>query len=156
MGVLYHLSLRTTAALAQQKETLMEPGLFELGAQGDVLQEEEEVFGPDSEVYAEVAGSLAEDEERGNGSDKSKELNEQMDLHSRFVWEWEKRKVKLEHEYAMAGFALSVSPDVWEHASRPGMLGPKVRTALEKVVRKLHRDPNELKDPGYEQGPDRG
>ena len=75
MGVLYHLSLRTTAALAQQKETLMEPGLFELGAQGNVLQEEEEVFGPDSEVYAEVAGSLAKEGEGGNGSDRSKELN---------------------------------------------------------------------------------
>ena len=100
------------------------------------------MFDPDSEVYAEIAGSLAEEAEGGNGSDRSEDLNEQMDLHSRFVWEWKKRKVKLEHKYAMAGFALSVFPDVWEHASLPGMLGPKVRITLEQVVRKLHKQLN--------------
>ena len=46
----------------------------------------------------------------------------------------------------MAGFALSVVPDVWEHATQPGMLDPKVREALEFVVKKLHQDPNPNKD----------
>ena len=46
----------------------------------------------------------------------------------------------------MAGFALSVVPDVWEYATQPGMLGPKVREALEFVVKKLHQDPNPNKD----------
>ena len=95
MGVLYHLSLRTTAALEHQKETLMEPGLFKLGAQGDVQQEAKEVYGPDSEAAAEPAAAAAESGERSGGSAN---LNKEMDLHAKFVWEWKKRKVKLEHE----------------------------------------------------------
>ena len=138
MGVLYHLTLRTTAALKQQQEVLLEPRLFDLGAQGDVVQETKEVYGPDSEAVAEVVAAR----DGGSSSDSSEDMNNEMDLHARFMWEWNKRKAKLQHEYAMAGFALSVSPDVWEHASRPGMLGPEVRTALDKVVRKLHREPN--------------
>ena len=43
----------------------------------------------------------------------------------------------------MAGFALSVAPDVWEHPAQPGM---EVRNALEFVVKKLHQDPNLNKD----------
>ena len=117
----------------------MEPGLFELGVQDDVQQEAKEVYGPEFEAAADAAATNAKGGERSDGSE---ELNKEMDLHARFVWEWEKRKVKLEHEYVMAGFALSVSPDVWEHASRPGVLGPKLRTALEKVVRKLHKESN--------------
>ena len=142
MGVLYHLSLRTTAALEHQAETLNEPHLFALGADGDVQQEVDEVFGPDMQVYNETVDSIEEARERGGDSDGSVVLNSQMSLHARFVWEWNKRKVKIEHEYAKAGFALSVSPDVWAHASQPGMLGPDVREALETVVRRLHKYPN--------------
>ena len=36
MGVLYHLSLRTTAALQHHQETLLESGLFDLWHTGDV------------------------------------------------------------------------------------------------------------------------
>ena len=53
MGVLYHLTLRTTAALEQQREVLNEPNLFDLGAEGNVDQEAEEVFGPQSETAAQ-------------------------------------------------------------------------------------------------------
>ena len=112
MGVLYHLSLRTTAALQHHQETLSESGLFDLGVEGDVQQERDEVYGADQEVYNEVVESIEEERERGNDSNGSEALNRQMSLHSRFMWEWEKRKIKIEHEYAMGGVALSVSPDV--------------------------------------------
>ena len=79
--------------------------------------------------------------------DDSNTANKDMDVHARFLWAWEKGKPKLQHEYAMAGVALSVAPDVWEHAAQPDMvLDPKVREALEFIVKKLHQDPNPNKD----------
>ena len=58
------------------------------------------------------------------------------------MWAWENRKPKLQHEYAMAGFALSVATDVWNHAAQPNMLGTEVRKAIKMVVLKLHQGPN--------------
>ena len=139
MDVLHHLTLCTLAALEQQRKTLLEPDLFELGADGDVQREGEEVFGTKSDN----ANSIEETDDE----DDSDAENEDMDVHARFLWVWEKRMPKLQHEYAMAGFALSVSPDVlWEHAAQPGMLGAKVRQALKFVVKKLHQDSNPNKD----------
>ena len=66
-------------------------------------QEMKEVFGPKVQPEG-VVGDAKDD-----GSDA---VNEEMDLHTRFVWEWEKWKPKPQHEYALSGFALSVSPAV--------------------------------------------
>ena len=49
MDILHHLMLRISAALEQQRETLIEPDLFELGADGNVQREGEEVFYTKSE-----------------------------------------------------------------------------------------------------------
>ena len=117
MDVLHHLTLRTLASLEQQRETLLEPDLFEPGADGDVQREGEEVFG-------------AEYDNLTANKDDSDAANQDMDVHARFLWAWEKRKQKLQHEYAMADFVLSVAPDVWEHAAQSRMLGPKVRSHL--------------------------
>ena len=60
-----------------------------------------------------------------------------------FCGGWDNRKPKLQHEYAMAGFALSVLLDIWNHAhaTQPGILGTKVRKAIKIVVRKLPKYP---------------
>ena len=47
MDVLYHIMLRTSAALEQQREKLLQEDLFDLGADGDVQRKGKEVFGPD-------------------------------------------------------------------------------------------------------------
>ena len=60
-----------------------------------------------------------------------------MNVHRRYLWAGENRKPKLQHEYAMAGFALSVATEVWNHAAQPNMLGTKVRKAINMVVWKL-------------------
>ena len=90
MDVLHHMTLRTSAVLEQQREQLLEPGLFELGAEGDVRREGEEVFGPESEVPI-----VAPVGEAGADDDDSEAVNQEMDLHARFVWEWDKGKPKL-------------------------------------------------------------
>ena len=100
------------------------------------------MFGPEfDESIEEPAGEVEAKEDNSNA------VNQKMDVHKRFRWAWEKRKTKLQHEYAMAGVALSVAPDVWEHAAQPDMvLDPKVREALEFIVKKLHQDPNPNKN----------
>ena len=104
--------LLAPAAPEQQREKLLQEDLFDLGAEGDVKCEGKEVFGPDVDASSE-------DEE----SDEADNETDRMDVHRRFLWAWENRKPKLQHEYAMAGFALSVATDVWNRAAQPNMLG---------------------------------
>ena len=49
---------------------------------------------------------------------------------------------KVVHDYALAGFALSVNPTVWEYSKDDDCIDPDVRRALERLVRKLHVRPN--------------
>ena len=89
------------------------------------------MFGPDVDASSE-------DEE----SDEADNETDRMDVHRRFLWAWDNRKPKLQHKYAMAGFALSVAPSVWKDAAQPDMLGTELRKAIGFVVRKLHQYPN--------------
>ena len=98
IDVLYHIALRTSAALKQQREKLLQEDLFDLDADGDVKHEDEEVFGPDVDAPRE-----------GEESDTADNATDEMDVHRQFLWAWDDRKTKLQHEYAMAGFALSVT-----------------------------------------------
>ena len=50
-----------------------------------------------------------------------------------------KRKSRLEHDYSIAGWALSVMPDVYADAT--ARFKGNHRDALERVVRKLHKAP---------------
>ena len=135
MDVLYHLTLRMYFGRPRGTTgtALLEEGLFELGMDGDIQREGKEVFAPKFE------GTIVNPWDELEGSEAA---NEAMYLHAIFVWEWEKQKPKLQHEYDMAGFALSVAPPVWKHAAQPGMLGAKVRKSLEFVVKKLHQELN--------------
>ena len=58
---------------------------------------------------------------------------------------WNSRSKKLHHDYAIAGWALSVSREVRDHVSQ-NML-PEHREAIERVVRRLHVVPCPNKDP---------
>ena len=58
---------------------------------------------------------------------------------------WNSRSKKLHHDYAIAGWALSVSKEVRDHVSQ-NML-PEHREAIERVVRCLHVVPCPNKDP---------
>ena len=86
MAKLHHLTLRTSAALKEQRDKLNESRLFDLGAEGNVDQETEEVFGPKVQPKGGVDGAKDDD---------SNAANEEMDLQTRFVWEQEKRKPEL-------------------------------------------------------------
>lgn len=58
---------------------------------------------------------------------------------------WNKRSVKLKHDYAITGWAMSVSREVRDHAIEN--LTPEDREAIERVVRRLHAFPCPNKHP---------
>ena len=56
-----------------------------------------------------------------------------------FIWHWDKRKHRIEHEYAIAGWALCVLEDVRKDVlSR--MTGEH-QSAIDKVIIRLHAPP---------------
>ena len=66
--------------------------------------------------------------------------------------EWDKRKGRLEHPYSIAGWALSVMPDVY--ADCVNRFTGHHRDAVEEVVRRLHRPPCPNKHPELPTDPD--
>jgi hypothetical protein len=56
-----------------------------------------------------------------------------------FIWHWDKRKNKIEHEYAIAGWALCVMPEVRKDVAV--RLTGFHRDAIAEVVRRLHLTP---------------
>ena len=58
---------------------------------------------------------------------------------------WRTRSVKLHHDYSIAGWALSVAPEVRQHAL--SNMTAEHRDAIGRVVRRLHTVPCPNKDP---------
>jgi hypothetical protein len=55
------------------------------------------------------------------------------------IWHWNKRKQRIEHEYAIAGWALCIMKDVQKDVQE--QLTGMRRDAIEKVVNRLHMPP---------------
>ena len=92
--------------------------------------EENEVFG------TTVDSTTLED----NGEDASADDEKNpMRLGSKILFEWERRKVKLDHDYAIIGWDLSVMPEV--RANVEERLNGDHSDAIKCVVSKLHEPP---------------
>ena len=59
-----------------------------------------------------------------------------MSLGSNIIIEWERRNAKLDHDYAITGWALSVIPEV--RADVEELLIGDHRNTINRVVLKLH------------------
>jgi len=73
----------------------------------------------------DILGGVDNDEDKDNGvgtvtfanADSNDDDNEDDDENNvlsfgcRFIWHWDKQKNKIEHEYAIAGWALCVMPE---------------------------------------------
>jgi hypothetical protein len=55
------------------------------------------------------------------------------------LFHWKKRKKRIEHEYAIAGWALSVVDEIRKDVR--ALLRGEHRTAIEIVIRRLHETP---------------
>ncbi len=62
-----------------------------------------------------------------------------MSFWRQVIWHWNKRKQRIEHKYAIAGWALSVMEDVQKDVQKQ-LMGMH-RESIEKVVSRLHMPP---------------
>ena len=76
-----------------------------------------------------------DDEEAGDEEDATAPLTMGMQM----CRAWDKRRVKLEHDYSIAGWALSVMPEVREDCLE--CMTGEHHNAIERVITKLHLAP---------------
>ncbi|KAL3772048.1 hypothetical protein ACHAWU_008070 [Discostella pseudostelligera] len=120
MDKIYFLSHshRTTEAIKRSEQSLNDDNLFGRLEMDDVSlrTEAETVFGDDFSLQQirQVDGS---DDDNGGGAfdDSSEDSSDDdagdyggYDFGQRVLWHWEHRKSKIEHDYAITGWALSV------------------------------------------------
>ena len=157
MDKLFHLSHRTTVAIENSLEHLNDESLFgslmtdhNLIEEGNIVlgsdlddsannHEDEIVFHKPIPVTDSIDGELSDDGELTNDDPIQTPSNTTMSFGCQVTWHWNKRKQCIEHEYAIAAWALcvmaSVRTDVRERLSGVH------RDAIADVVTRLHMAP---------------
>ena len=132
MYKLFHLSHRTNFTIERLCDCLKDADLFgnDNGISYCLEFEITEVFG------TTVDSKTSEDNVKYASTDDKNKL---ISLCSKILFEWEHRKVKLDHDYAITGWALSVMPEV--RANVEERLTGDHCGSIECVVSKLHKLP---------------
>jgi hypothetical protein len=99
----------------------------------------------ESEAGVDVEDEEEEEEEDGDGNDENGSTITDEGLGEQVLKAWNKRRTKLEHEYAVAGWALSVLPEV--RADALERITGEHRDMIESVVLRLHVPPCPNKNP---------
>ncbi|KAL3769143.1 hypothetical protein ACHAWU_001211 [Discostella pseudostelligera] len=166
MDKLYFLSRRTTQALKNSQVSFNDTDLFGTTViDGNLAREGEIVFGEEMEdeedevvqetPVAVVQEQLVPDDEDEEDEEESEnpllgvssddeeghieEIVDENSLGYKVRSHWEKRKVKLEHDYAITGWALCVMDEVRRDVD--ANLNGEHRNAIERVVERLHIPP---------------
>jgi len=141
MDKIYYLSYRTTQALKQSESVLNDEALFgqitsdrHLGRALDILGVEDNDKDEDDGV-----GTVTFANADSNDDDDEDDDENVLSFGRQFIWHWDKRKSKIEHEYAIAAWALCVMPEVRKDVA--ARLTGTHRDAIEDVVRRLHLTP---------------
>ena len=101
----------------------------------------------------DILGGVDNDEDEDNGvgtvtfanadsnddDDEDDDENDVLSFSRRFIWHWDKRKNKIEHDYAIAGWAFCVMSDVRKDVA--ARLTGTHRDAIAEVMRRLHCTP---------------
>jgi hypothetical protein len=150
MDKIYFLSHRSTDAIARSQEHFDEVGLFsadgladaDMGAEVNQIYEGE--IGDNTAYVDDDNESVGEGEDVAEGGESDDDSDSTgayggFPFGSKILWHWERRKVKLEHEYAITAWALCVMEDVREDV-RVRLTGAH-RMPMETVVKRLHLPP---------------
>ena len=138
MDKIFYLSHRTTIALEKSEEFLNDEALFGDMPNSCLLNRERSVLGGDSDDddSDDVLFSNDDSDDDDNGEINSEQPKSFGRL---FIWHWNKRKLRIEHEYAIAGWALCVMDDIRKDVLLR-MTGVH-QSAIDKVVARLHAPP---------------
>ena len=166
MDKIYYLSHRTTEALKKSEADLDSSSLFgSLSMDRSLQHEAEMVFGDDDDNGGGGGGSGGgnsggdiilgagsnddscessdddDDDDDDNGMSDGGEYGG-YELGKKLLWHWEQRKSKIEHDYAITGWALSIMSDIHEDVcERIDSNNGLYRSAIERVVKRLHLPP---------------
>ena len=147
MDKIFYLSHRTTLALEKSEEDLNDESLFGEMTRDNNLRRETDDMGCDSDddddddvLFTNDTTPTSSDND-SDDDDIGDDENEKPKSFGRlFIWHWDKRKKNIEHEYAIAGWALCVMEDVRKDVLLR-MTGEH-QLAIEKVITRLHAPPN--------------
>jgi hypothetical protein len=167
MDKLFFLSHRASEAIKKSEQFFSEVGLFSTEGVSDVdlLSEMEQVsdssVGDTGNYAALVDENNGNDDDNADAADDDDEEEEEDESNdnvsdddsgnsgfsfgSKLVWHWEHRRVKLEHPYAIMGWALCVMDDVRQDVN--ARLNGDHRNAMEMVIKRLHLPPCPNLDP---------
>ena len=160
MDKLYYLTSRATDAINRSKEFLNDPVNFQFEEDITLVMEEQEIYGAATanEDDTQIEPEFSDEEEDAPESDEEESENESTsapveEVQPTSFWgkvskAWDERSKKLEHDWSITGWALSVMPEVYVDA-RARLTGPD-RDAIERVVRKLMTYPYPNKFPHLE------
>jgi hypothetical protein len=124
MDKIFYLSHKTTIALRKSEEFLNDEALFgEMTKDLNLCREESILSGDssdddDNDVLFSNADLTPTSSDSGSDDDNESEIEELVSPNSimlfgrQFIWHWNKRKHKIEHEYSIAGWALCVMDDI--------------------------------------------
>jgi hypothetical protein len=114
MDKIFFLSHRTTQAIENSFETLNDKELF--GSQtpdGTLTQGDNNLDGADDSDEEEVAFTDSDDDDDTENNEATP-YNSIMSFRRTVLFHWNRRKKRIEHEYAIAGWALSIVNEVWK------------------------------------------
>jgi hypothetical protein len=127
MEKIFFLSHRTTLALDKSEEFLNDKSLFDslksdsnltqegnivLGEGGDESDVENVVFDDDPPSESENKSNDDTSNDKDNTQMQVMPYNTVMSFVCQVIWHWDKCKQRIEHKYAIAGWALCIMEDV--------------------------------------------
>ena len=140
MDKIFFLSHRTTQSIEKSFDSLNDKELFgSLTPDRNLTHGDINLDGADdSDDEEEIAFADSYDED-DTGSNEATPSNSIMSFGRTVLFHWNRRRKKIEHEYAIAGWALSIVGEVRIDV-RERMRGEH-RDAIECVIRRLHVAP---------------
>jgi hypothetical protein len=131
MDKLYYLTYRATDAINRSKDYLSDPAIFQFDEDDSLVTSESDIYGTASAVEDDyqIEPEFSDDDEEPQDADHEPDVSD-SDSESRAVEEeeespslwasiskaWNHRSTKLDHDWAITGWALSVMPEVYKDA----------------------------------------
>ena len=141
MDKIFFLLHRTTQAIEKSFDSLNDKELFgSLTPDRNLTHGDINLDGAnDSDDEEEVAFADSDDDDDTESNEEATPNNSIMSFGRTVLFHWNRRRKKIEHEYAITGWALSVVSEVRIDV-RERMRGEH-RDAIERVIRRLHVAP---------------
>ena len=140
MDKIFFLSHRTTQAIEKSFDSLNDKELFgSLTPDRNLTHGDVNLDGADDSDNEEEVSFVDSEDDEDSESNEATPINSIMSFGRSVLFHWNRRRKKIEHEYAIAGWALSIVSEVRIDV-RERMRGEH-RDAIECVIRRLHVAP---------------